>query len=65
MHCLIFSCILFFRKYTDLYKWFKDFLGYKENNNNNVELVPKKIETQERERVVGDFATEIGMHFEI
>ncbi|XP_054713326.1 paired amphipathic helix protein Sin3a-like [Uloborus diversus] len=52
----------FLSKYSDLYKWFKDFLGYKENNNNNnntsVDIVPKKIETQERERV-GDFATEI------
>ncbi|XP_054712932.1 paired amphipathic helix protein Sin3a-like [Uloborus diversus] len=52
----------FLSKYSDLYKWFKDFLGYKENNNTNnntsVDIVPKKIETQERERV-GDFATEI------
>lgn len=49
----------FLSKHNDLYKWFKDFLGYKENNNNNLEIVPKKVETQERERVIGDFATEI------
>lgn len=42
-----------------MYKWFKDFLGYKESN--NIEIVPKKVESQERERVVGDFATEIGI----
>lgn len=34
-------------------------MGYKESN--NIEIVPKKVESQERERVVGDFATEIGI----
>ncbi|GIY36696.1 hypothetical protein CEXT_216131 [Caerostris extrusa] len=46
----------FLQKYGDLFKWFKDFIGYKESN--NIDILPKKVETQERERV-GDFATEI------
>ncbi|GFT09089.1 paired amphipathic helix protein Sin3a [Trichonephila clavipes] len=46
----------FLQKYSDLFKWFKEFVGYKESN--NIDIVPKKIETQERERI-GDFATEI------
>ncbi|CAL1277736.1 unnamed protein product [Larinioides sclopetarius] len=46
----------FLQKYADLFKWFKEFVGYKETN--NIDIVPKKVETQERERV-GDFATEI------
>lgn len=54
---VILTGFFLFRKYAELFKWFKDFVGYKETN--NCDIVPKKIETQEQTRI-GDFATEIG-----
>ncbi|XP_015903335.1 paired amphipathic helix protein Sin3a [Parasteatoda tepidariorum] len=45
----------FLSKYNELFKWFKDFVGYKESN--TLDIVPKKLEKEER--VVGEFATEI------
>lgn len=45
-------------KHAELLKWFRDFLGCSEISN-NIETIPNKVATQERERITGDFATEI------
>ena len=44
-----------FRKFPELFKWFKDFLGYKESG--MVDPVPQSATGKER---VGDLAMEIG-----
>lgn len=44
------------RKYPELYKWFKDFLGYKESG--MVEAIPQSATG--KERISGELAMEIG-----
>lgn len=44
------------RKFPDLYKWFKDFLGYKESG--SIEPVPQGATG--KERISSDLAMEIG-----
>ena len=48
---------LFDRRYPELFKWFKDFLGYKESG--MTEAVSQG--TTGKERITGDLALEIGM----
>ena len=55
MNILFISC----RKYPELYKWFKDFLGYKEAGG-TTEAVPQGA--MGKERVTGDLAMEIGRY---
>ena len=45
-----------FSKFPDLFRWFKDFLGYKESG--VVDAIPQSATT--KERVTGEFAMEIG-----
>ena len=45
----------FLGKFADLYKWFKDFLGYKESG--SVEPIPQSAL---KERINSDLAMEIG-----
>ena len=47
-----------FRKFPELFKWFKDFLGYKESGG-SVEAVPSGATG--KERISGELAMEIGM----
>lgn len=50
--------ILFlYRKFPELFKWFKDFLDYKELSL-IVEPIPQRVASQDR--VTGDLAMEIG-----
>lgn len=54
----VFRCFFFhFSKYPELYKWFKDFLGYKESGG-TTESIP--MGASGKERVSGDLAMEIG-----
>ena len=46
----------FLGKFADLYKWFKDFLGYKESG--SVEPIPQSAL---KERINSDLAMEIGL----
>ena len=55
---VIFIILFFvFRKYPELYKWFKDFLGYKESGG-TTESIP--MGATGKERVSGELAMEIG-----
>ncbi len=54
---LTWLCVLFgFRKFSDLFKWFKDFLGYKESG--MIEAIPASATG--KERISGELAMEIG-----
>ncbi len=44
------------RKFSDLFKWFKDFLGYKESG--MIEAIPASATG--KERISGELAMEIG-----
>ena len=46
------------RKFPELFKWFKDFLGYKESG--MIEAVPSSAIG--KERICGELAMEIGNH---
>lgn len=48
---------MYFRKFPELFKWFKDFLGYKESGG-AVESVPQGATG--KERISGELAMEIG-----
>ena len=48
--------VCFFSKFSDLFKWFKDFLGYKETGFS--EAVPQTATG--KERISGELAMEIG-----
>ena len=57
-------CVMDFsptRKFPELFKWFKDFLGYKESG--MIEAVPSSAIG--KERICGELAMEIGMIFEM
>ena len=47
----------YYRKFPDLFKWFQDFLGYKESGG-TVESIPQS--SAGKERISGDLAMEIG-----
>ena len=49
----------FNRKFPELFKWFKDFLGYKESG--MIEAVPQSAIG--KERICGELAMEIGKYF--
>lgn len=38
----------FLGKFPELFKWFKDFVGYKESGTPTIEAIPNRIATQER-----------------
>ena len=50
------KCSHAYRKYPELFRWFKDFLGYKETG--SVEAVPATA--MGKERISGELAKEIG-----
>ena len=52
----MFEVYSFFRKFPELFKWFKDFLGYKESGMTE----PVTQGTTGKERITGDLALEIG-----
>ncbi len=52
MHLYCFSHVIY-RKFPDLYKWFKEFLGYKESDRIEAPQRPK-------DRSQGELAMEIG-----
>ena len=52
--CLL---LLISRKFPELFKWFKDFLGYKESG--FIDPIPQSATG--KERITGDLAMEIGM----
>ena len=51
--------LIFNRKFPELFKWFKDFLGYKESG--MIEAVPQSAIG--KERICGELAMEIGKKF--
>ena len=48
-----------YRKFPELFKWFKDFLGYKEHGG-TIEAIPQNATG--KERISGELAMEIGMY---
>ena len=46
-----------YRKFPELFKWFKDFLGYKEHGG-TIEAIPQNATG--KERISGELAMEIG-----
>ena len=51
------SVLFVYRKFPELFRWFKDFLGYKESG--MIEPVP--LAATGKERISGELAMEIGM----
>lgn len=56
VYCMIFAALIS-RKFPELYKWFKDFLGYKESGG-HVEAIPSNVAN--KDRIGSDLAMEIG-----
>ena len=57
---IVFIFIQLCRKFPELFKWFKDFLGYKEHGG-TIEAIPQNAAG--KERISGELAMEIGMFF--